>query len=90
MEFNLYNDGSLVWTSASLGTTSTPTFLSSGYSGAVDVVGVLSNANDFYVMDDVTYGGDVTAAPEPATMSLVLVSLVGLGVLRRRAYSPQQ
>jgi hypothetical protein len=89
VEFNLYNDGSLVWTSASLGTTSTPTFLSSGYSGAVDVVGVFSNANDFYVMDDVTYGGDVTAAPEPATMSLVLVSLVGLGVLRRRAYSPQ-
>jgi hypothetical protein len=60
-------------------TSSTPTFLASGYSGPVDVVGIFSNANDFYIADDVTYGGGVAATPEPATLLLLGTTLAGAG-----------
>jgi hypothetical protein len=79
VQFNLYNDAMLVASSAVLFTSNVPTFLSSGYSGPVDVVGVLSNDNDFYVMDDVTY-----AVPEPATLLLLGSALVGVFSFRRR------
>ena len=57
VDFNLYYQNNLVWTSATLATSGTPTFLASGYSGPVDTVGVYATANDFYVMDNATYGG---------------------------------
>ena len=86
VQFRLYNDDVLVHTSAVLFTTATPTFLASGYSGLVDVVGVFSNANDYYVMDDVTYSDQQQTAPipEPATMLLLSTGLAGVAAKVRR------
>ena len=81
VKFNLYNDGILVASTLPIFMSNVPTFLDSGYSGLVDVVGVLSNAPDFFVMDDVTYGGH--QVPEPATLMLFGVGLVGVGIARR-------
>ena len=88
VSFNLYNDGSLVWTSSTLFPSSVPTFLDSGYSGAVDRVGVSSQANAFYVMDDVTYNTTLDPIPdpipEPTSMLLLGTGLVGAAFSRRR------
>ena len=81
--FNLYDaSNNLLWTSATLDPSSTPTWLASGYSGLVSKVGVYSLANDFYVMDDVTYG---TSVPEPGTLALLATGALGaIGAVRRR------
>jgi PEP-CTERM motif len=84
VDFNLYYQSHLVWTSATLDTSSTPTFLASGYAGPVDTVGVYSSANDFYVMDNVTYG--TAAVPEPSSVTLMGLGLAGLiGAAARRS-----
>jgi hypothetical protein len=82
LNFNLYDSSNnLLWTSASLSPSGTPTWLASGYSGAVSKIGVYSLANDFYVMDDVTYN----PTPEPGTLGLLATGAFGaFSVIRRR------
>ena len=63
--FELLLGSTSVWTSGTMFTSDIPTFLSSGYSGMVDNVLVLSNAPDYYVMDDVTFNGGSSSVPEP-------------------------
>ncbi|HVS37566.1 MAG TPA: PEP-CTERM sorting domain-containing protein [Gemmataceae bacterium] len=87
LKFNLYYQNALVFTSADLKPSAAPTFLASGYSGLVDKVGVWSQTNDYYVMDDVTYEPALRAgAPEPASLALVGVGALGMAgwVWRRR------
>ncbi|MEH2065635.1 MAG: PEP-CTERM sorting domain-containing protein [Nostoc sp.] len=72
VSFSLYNGGTLQATSASLTPSSTPTFLSSGYTGLVDEVRV-NWYNATLVLDNVTY--HTAAVPEPAS----LIGLLGLG-----------
>ena len=61
------------------GTTATPTILPGGYTLAAN--SRISNAS--VVGAQVTISG--AAIPEPASVGLSLLGLVGLGVLRRRA-----
>jgi hypothetical protein len=82
-QFDLYLAGKLVATSSTLtlSGTETPAFLSSGYSGKVDTVVVISNRPDYFVMDNFTY---TPAVPEPSTVLMIGVGLAGLFGLRLR------
>lgn len=80
--FQLFNDGVLVATTSTLALSATPTFLSSGYTGAVDQVRVFGSPG-FFVMDDVTYQA-ATSIPEPASLALGGIGLVGLLAGRRK------
>lgn len=83
VQFILYNDSLAVWSSAVLTPSDIPTFLASGYTGAVDKVGVLSPGQDFYVMDDVTYSAG-NPIPEPTTLTLLGGGIVALYARSRR------
>lgn len=83
VHFNLYDSShNLLWTSASLDPSDVPTFLASGYGGLVSIVGVFSQSNDFYVMDDVTYAETVT--PEPGSLWLLATAVLGAGSAFRK------
>ena len=83
--FQLYYQGQLVGSSATLDPSATPTFLSSGYAGLVDAVGIKSSGHAFYVMDDFSF---TAAVPEPSVTLLMLAGLGATGFVaarRRRA-----
>jgi len=80
VQLNLSYLGSSVWSSSSLVTTATPTFLASGYAGSVDQVDVVGTGVR-WVMDDVTYG---TVVPEPESVVLVGAGLLAVTALARR------
>jgi hypothetical protein len=97
VQFELYSGINLVGSSVVLGTTSTPTFLSSGYAGLIDKVVVASNAPDHFVMDDVTYTSGPTGptgsigpieTPEPKTVALLAAGLGLIALARRFRTSP--
>jgi hypothetical protein len=91
--FELYNDGTLVHTSADL-SSGALTFLPSGYAGAVDEVRVWTVANggtggslmtlagSRWIIDNVTFDEIDSPVPEPATFALLSIGLVA-SVLRR-------
>lgn len=82
--FALYLGGTEVATSATTFLNETPVWLAAGYAGAVDRVEVRTNLAQFYVMDDVTFGG-TSVVPEPSTWALLGTGLAGvLGVAARR------
>ncbi len=90
VQFQLLLGGSVVATSATLGTTADPHFLASGYGGLVDQVKVLSGQPDFWVMDDVTYNaGSVGGVPEPASWALMILGFGAVALtLRGRKMVP--
>lgn len=85
ISYKLYNNGSLVHTSAEsadLGGTGVPLFVASGYNGLVDEV-VVYGSQGFFAMDNFTY--NVTSVPEPGSLALVaLAGLAGVAVRRKR------
>ena len=80
---NLYNEGALVATSSVLVGSATPTFLSSGYSGLVDSVGIVGDRG-YFAMDDFTYH----IVPEPSALALLTFSLLIGGMRFRARLSP--
>lgn len=89
VQFQLYLHGALVGTSGVLAPSGAPTFLASGYGGAVDEVRVKSPRAGFFVMDNVTFDDLPTGVPEPASWAMMLVGFFGLGaVLRARPRTP--
>jgi hypothetical protein len=82
ISLGLFNDGVLVHTSGSIGLSDVPTFLSSGYAGAVDKV-VVNGQPGYYVMDDFEYNRfGVSSVPGPAAVVPFLVG--GISALRKR------
>lgn len=86
--FDLYRDGQLVHSTASLDPSSTPAFLASGYAGLVDGVVVRSANHGEFVMDDFRFVA--APVPEPETYALMLAGLAGVAcaVRRRKASLP--
>ncbi|MEI2677771.1 MAG: PEP-CTERM sorting domain-containing protein [Burkholderiaceae bacterium] len=86
VRYELYNNGSLVFTSAdSTALSPVSTFFSSGYGGLVDAV-VVRGTQGFYVLDDFTYNSRQNV-PEPASLGLALMggALVAAFSRRRRS-----
>jgi hypothetical protein len=84
VQYELYHDGQLVFTSASMDPSATPAFLASGYAGLVDAVVFNGPALYDVVMDDFTFHAQANAVPEPASAALMLAGLAGCALLRRR------
>lgn len=82
--FDLYYQGALVGSSASLGLSGTSSFLSSGYAGLVDRVTIRSNDHANFVMDDFTFSAPV---PEPESIAMMLAGLGLVGAAARRRKS---
>ncbi|MDB5893772.1 MAG: hypothetical protein JWQ88_1303 [Rhodoferax sp.] len=80
--FLMYAGGQLVATSAALGLSGTPTFLSSGFDGLVDTLVVTSPFQGGFVMDDFSFHAANTV-PEPGSMLLVLAG-IGMAIVHRR------
>lgn len=79
VSFNLYNDGMLVHSSPVLEMfgAGPAQFLASGYKGFVDTVTVVG-VTGAYVMDDVTFRGEV---PEPGMPELFIAGMLAAAVL---------
>lgn len=80
VRFDGYLANVLQSSSSTINASSTPTFLSANFGTQVDRVVVISNAPDFFILDDVTYNEEGTPGviPEPASLSLLGIGLIGL------------
>lgn len=81
--FQMFLNGNLVATSSTLGLSDVSSFLSSGWSGAIDSVLVSSAYQANYVMDDFTFHAP-NQIPEPGTLALSLLGLAFVAHAARR------
>jgi len=83
VRFDLYRDGALVASSATLLLSDAPAYLAAGWTSAIDAIVVFSGAQASYVMDDLTFEG-AAVVPEPGSLALLLGGLGLAGALRLR------
>jgi hypothetical protein len=83
VRFDLYFDGLLVASSASLALSEAPAFLDAGWDGAIDTVVVSSGFQASYVMDDLSFES-AAQVPEPGSLALLLGGLGVAGAVRLR------
>jgi hypothetical protein len=82
--FNLYDNGVKVWTSAQLTPDpNTPQYLASGYTGAVNEIGIVGN-DGYFVMDNFTFQQSGGTTPEPGSIALFGTGLVAIAGMARR------
>ena len=79
VQFKLYNDNALVFTSAPLVVDGTAKFLDTFYAAPIDAFSVVGSQG-YWVMDDVV----ATPVPEASTYALMVVGLAGLAAAVRR------
>ena len=82
----LYYQGSLVFSTSAVSLSNSPQLLGTGYSGLVDRVGFVSNAQGYYVVDDIAYR--TVATPEPSTAVAALIGAFVVACRLRRGRSP--
>lgn len=81
VSFDLYLEGTRVWSSAVLDPNATPAFLASGYAGLVDEVMLRGPALYGLAMDDFRF---TAAVPEPTGFWLLAAGLAVVGLVAHR------
>ena len=83
VHFDLFLNGLLVASSASLQLSDSPAFLDAGWNSAIDTIIVSSAFQASYVMDDLSFES-AAQVPEPGSLALVLAGLGLAGTVRLR------
>ena len=73
--------------SASVGSSSPDNFY--GFSGVLfDSIKLTSNDSDYFLIDNVQLGGNVSAVPEPSTWAMLILGFAGVGYMAYRRRRP--
>jgi hypothetical protein len=81
--YDLYYHGSKVASTPDVDNTHVSTFIASNYSGLVDRV-FIRGSQSYFAMDNFTFNENSSQVPEPTTMLLLGLGLMGVAGVRRK------